>query len=275
MLQTADTISGNIAAEPRFSWARVKAVAEFYYPLLRPQIILYPLMALALYVVAAASTYVRWTDIFWAIPATVISFMFYLAPAVLTRHDARMVEMLLPATALEKILVLGVYFLIAVPLMTYGIYYVVGSLIELVCPFATVIGRLSAMRHDMGVPTIIYQATEVIPAATCLWVVMAVKRNRMLKASIYTILSVFALGFIGMVCGVIMALKNGFIDGVKQLANDPSVQSGNLTPEQMNELTSPFVTDMLPLMTCLGVISVIYLVFALWMTYRTIKKRQI
>lgn len=272
MMQTADC---TLETTSRFSWDRVKAVAAFYYPLLRPQIILYPIVALALFIVATAATAIQWTDLFWAAPATVISIMSYFAPAILARRDSRMVEMLLPATALEKTVVLGVYFFIAVPLMTYGVYYLIGGLIELLLPFVTVIGKLKAMRVEMGASTLIYQVSEMVPVVTCLWVVMAVKRSRMLKSVLYTILSVISMGVIGMVWGLIMAFKSGFIQKVKEIASNSAINHDAMTPEQIQEIGATLAPDMSAFLLWCGILSIVYIIFAVYMTYRTIKTRQV
>ena len=275
MTLNADTVCGTSSAAPGFSWNRVKAVAEYYYPMLRAQMIIYPIVAFALYIVATAATHITWTDLFWAAPATVISFMVYLAPVVLTRRDSRMVDMLLPATALEKLIVLGGYFFIIVPLLTYGVYYLIGGLFDMLLPITTVIEKLRMVRHNMGVTAFIYHTTEAVPAVTAFWTLLVVKRSRTLKVVLASVLSMMAMGIVGMVWGMFVAFTSGFFDGLDEIASDPSIKAGSLTPEQMQEITEPLVADMLPFMTWIGIVSVIYVAFALWMSYRTLKTRQI
>ena len=74
-MTTMQTADNNICIDDRasrFSWKRVEYVIRFYYPLLRGQMIIYPCVALALYILASVAVYIKWTDLFWAAPATEI-----------------------------------------------------------------------------------------------------------------------------------------------------------------------------------------------------------
>lgn len=272
-MTTMQTADNNICIDDRasrFSWKRVEYVIRFYYPLLRGQMIIYPCVALALYILASVAVYIKWTDLLWAAPATVISFMFYLAPVVLTRRDTRMVATMLPATALEKTVVLLGYFMVIVPLLTYGVYYLGGSLIKMVIPAASVIDKIRSVKQDLGTPQFIYQASELVPAVTCLWAVVKVKRNRTLKAVVSGVAAILGIGIIGMVYGAIVAFSSGFVSGIKDAVHE----GGYLEPEQEEELVAPMVSEMIPFLTAMGITSMCYVAFAVWMIYHTVKTRQ-
>lgn len=275
MITMQQTVDNNICETNTvavgFSWKRVEAIARFFYPMLRKQMVIYPIVSLVLYSLALGAAYLKWTDVLWTAPVSVIAFMFYLSPLVLTRRDSRMTVTMLPATALEKSLVLIGYFLVVIPLLTYGVYYIVGLLCEWLLPVEPVIGRLLSMRQDYGGFQIIYQVSEAVPVVTCLWVVMIVKRNPAFKAVGYTLLSMFGLGIIGMIYGLIMAFTSGFVDSVKDVVE---ASTENMSPEQVQEVAKPFVDEMMPLISVMGVLSVIYVLFVVYMIYRTIKTRQ-
>lgn len=56
--------------------------------------------------------------------------MFYFAPVVLTRRDARIVETMLPATTAEKSVFMLGYFMVVIPVLSFGVYYGVGAALQ-------------------------------------------------------------------------------------------------------------------------------------------------
>lgn len=266
-IQTVDNDMRMDAPCARFSWSRVKSVIRFFYPLLRGQMIIYPCVTITLLIVAFIATNIKWTDFFWSAPLSVISFMFYFAPMVLTRRDSRMVVTMLPATALEKTLVLLGYFLVVVPVLTLGLYYIVGLCVESLLPINPVIGKILDMKSDMHTASALNLCSELVPPVSCLWALVAVKRNRTMKVLLSGIGSLLTMGLIGVVYGVFAAFSSGFIDGIKNAGN-------NLSPEQVEELVSPMISDIMPFITVMGVIGAVYVLFAIWMIYRTLKTRQ-
>ncbi len=98
------------------SWRRMLRLARFYWPLLKPCIIGYPLVILALCIISGlGARYIGaelWPASLFVVP---IDIMWVFAPVTLTRRDYRFVSQQLPVTAAEKLSFLLITFLIVFP----------------------------------------------------------------------------------------------------------------------------------------------------------------
>jgi hypothetical protein len=242
---------------------RIQAVAAFYYSLVRWQIVLYPCVAALMYVVSALLSRISVVNVLSGAPSMIVDYMFYLAPLVLTRRDCRMVETLLPATALEKTIVIACYFFILVPIMTYGVYYALEGLVGLIIP-GIVIAHASL--SDVGdicytnIMQVCCAMVSLVPAVTCFLTVMKAKRNRALKGIIFPVLAMIALGVIAGISAVIYVYvcRSDFFD----------VGADGLDGVAL-------VNNMLSIWSTVGILSFCYAVLGIVWTYRILKNRQI
>lgn len=250
-----------------FSWERMKMVAAYYYPVLKPQMIWFPIAVVVLYSLAVLCQMVDWLAPVGAVLTAPFSFMLYLAPIVLARRDNRLVTSMLPATAVEKVAFLAAYFFVMVPLMIFGVEYVLIGITELVAPeYNFVINVL----EQVGIENyliILNQLDELIPLALCFWGVIYFKENRTLKAILVSIGGSIAMGIVGAIYGIAIAAK---------AVLDAKAAGVEFNPDAFEEdFSVQLAQNIEPLVIGLSVLSVLIIAFMIWCSYRRIKNYQI
>lgn len=195
--------------------------------------------------------------------------MFYGAPFVLTRFDGRMTEAMLPATALEKFLFLGLYFFIGIPLLVFGVEFLLAYAMLLVNPGYDILS--AAMVTYESYTNIEYlwwhSSEDVLVMTFCLWSVCYFKHNRGLKA-ILTGGAVFvAYGVVAMLYGVMLAVKTGYEAGIADLNEEQSRQV-------FTEFTASITGHLSSMIIVMDIVSAVVMLFMLWRIYICIKKYQ-
>lgn len=250
-----------------FSWERVKMVAAYYYPILKPQIVWFPTAVVVLYTLGVLCQMVNWLAPVGAVLTAPIAFMLYLAPIILARHDHRLIISMLPATAMEKMVSLGTYFFVMVPLMTYGVEYALAGITELIAPEYNF---LIAALKTVGIENyllILNQLDELIPLALCFWGVIFFKENRTLKAILVSVGGMIAMGVVGAVYGIIIAGK-AVLDAKEAGVEFDAEAFENDFSMQMAQYIEPIIIGF-------SILSVLIVAFVIWRSYRCIKNYQV
>ncbi|MCM1484046.1 MAG: hypothetical protein NC043_06900 [Muribaculaceae bacterium] len=262
------------ALNPGLSKTRIGMVAAYYYPLLKLQMVLYPCVAIALGIMQFVLSRTEIGFIFGSMLGTVINFMVYFAPCVFARRGDRYIEVLLPATGMEKSIFIIGYSLVVLPVVTWGLFAGTMFLLEKIWPytpemqeFADVINQGARMVQGVW---FVQRAQEYVPLSTCLYCVLTLKNNRMIMSMVWTVVSLIAMGLAGVIFGIVMALsgafKDGFIDGVNGL--EPSADSSDM-------LAQGIIHAMRPFLYIMSGISAAYTLLMAWLSYRKISGIQI
>lgn len=248
-----------------FSWKRVGMVVDYYLPTLRKQILWYPVAIVAMFLIVYACQFMGkvMAEASVAIMGA-SSFMLYWAPLILCRHDDRVVLTQLPVTAAEKWTVLIVYFFVVIPILIYGLIYVLSGLVMWLTPEHEFYIRQYAKFKDLVWMTIATRFSEWLPAALCLWATLHFKANRALMSMLTSGVVVIISGVIGAVYGVIMMLA-GFNDAVA--GKDPITDT--------DLLSNQIIHSMSPLVTWVGALSAVAFIVMLVLIYRKLKNIQI
>lgn len=261
-------IYNNTPATDRFSWKRVAMVGRYYYPALRMQIILYPLISLAIGI--ATYTTRLWSlsaliEAFYGILAVALSFMYYWAPTVFSRSNGRAIEVMLPARSSEKAAFILLYTIVGISALVW--------LPQLLCYIAfTLISGDSSIfaAYDMVplttgkriVAHMLSALQALVPLCTCLLAVFAYKKSRVAMGILWSIVSLIGMALVAMIYTIIYIASNG----VERFSNISL--GGSDATEQLVRLVSPIAY------VC-GAFSLIYILIIIFFTVRTIYKTQI
>ncbi|MCC8119550.1 MAG: hypothetical protein LIP09_12500 [Bacteroidales bacterium] len=265
--------------ENRFSWRRVWMLFQLYYPLLKKQIIFFPILsALAVLLTAWLMKVNEVASMFdegfgfagW--PMYMISIMFYLAPIGLARRDMRSLCAMLPVKPLEKLVFLILYLWGGVMVLTTGVAYLtVFALIPFNPNLWNLIKEVYTQFHSMfGISALSFWGWVMawLYQSIVLFVVITVKRNRVL----WGIISYFAIsvcfgilsGIAGAIWVIYMVTQKGK-DYILKLGED--LEAGNVD----NSLSPEMAHLMDMVMTPLGIVSTIVLAWIMWGIYKKLK----
>lgn len=252
-----------IYADNRFSFARLKQVAAFYYPALRLQIFLYPAISAAVGVLTYFMLQSALMAIFGGLMSFALSLMLYLAPLAFTRRSNRALEVMLPATWQEKATFIILYSIVVVPLLVYLPKYIFAKAIQMILGSSALTQLTDSLTDAMSF-NLLSEVQDFVPLVTCLFVVMKCRNNRAVLGGIFSITSLVALGIMGLVIGFIAAFSTGINFGMENAgAVNEAMIAGQIT------------SVMGPVLTAMGIICIVYVIAMLWLTARSIKRIQI
>ncbi len=250
-----------------FSWARLQMVAAYYYPLIKKQMIWYPIVVVILYTLGYLCQLVDWLAPIGVTFIAPFSFMFYWAPIVIARRDSRMITSMLPATAAEKIVFLALYFFVAIPVLIYGVELALIGLTQWLTPqYEFILSPVEVVRKTIGDVFVLGQLDDLIPTALCFWSVIYFKENRTFKSLLVSGGALVAIGVAGAVYAAIFAVKM-----VLESAASGAELSGDAFADS---LMSNIAANMEPFMIGIGVFSILFTIFMVWLSYRRIKTYQ-
>lgn len=240
-------------------------VARYYYPRLRWQMILYPLVSIVVFVLFKL-LYDHGIDRMAVLLLGILGYMVEFAPLVLALRDDSELDAGLPACGLEKYLFLLGYFLVAIPLLVFA----PSELLSLIF-YGELDQQLVLSQAGVTLPEVM-SMTELILGSvsstisiilTCLWVVLANRTHRVLKGILFPIIVSLAVGIVGGIGAVIIMIAH-FGD-----INDPSLVG------DAGAVGSQVLILMKPILNALTVVMVIYSVIAAVMLWRTVTRRQV
>ncbi len=241
----------------RTSWTRVMMVARYYYPRLKRQIIIYPLISLLLFPLS-------WTlwkagmPVGYQMVLNIIEWMIILGPIAFALCNSPEMSLSLPANGCEKGIFCMAYTFIAIPLLAgfpcWLFSALTGANVDVTEMFTETGVTMSA--DNIRVVKTMGFFSSMAQMATCLWFVMASRHNRVLYGVLGTIGVGFVLGIISGFTGVIIGMRDGFA-GV-----DPA------NPQQILDQVVDYIGYTLYLI-------IPWLVISLVMGWRAITRRQI
>lgn len=182
-------------------------VVRFYWPRIRMQVILYPLISLVTtgLLVLATVTGLKGGIVFgeW-----IFTLMLVFAPLAFVRYDSRSVDISLPALWSEKAVFMLGYVLVAVPLLVL----VIPAVAQIFFPMLTSAALLwtqdyipvdgVAGRIDFLLGTQLNCWTgSFFPALLCLWMVLTFRHNIVLKTVLWSV----GMGLVYMVAQMVIS----------------------------------------------------------------------
>lgn len=265
-----------IATQSTISWTRIKSVLRFYMPILKLQLIIYPAIAIVMFALGVYANYIGGpvaVMLSMSIMSSILGFMIYFAPCVLTRRNTRITELMLPASSVEKAGVLIVYFLIFLPAITTGLFqllnYIGTEFFSLPCMLdltSEMAGSKAALPDFLKQHTFIaYLASMSQTAAyitTCLWCVLAYRNNRTLMSIVWCVVVMITIGLISGIYTAVSVISHhasGFVNG-------------NVDDTAINDTVTDSISMLMP---TISAICIIYCIFGIWMIWRQFSKRQI
>lgn len=262
------TISHNTPATDRFSWKRVAMVGRYYYPTLRLQIILYPLISLAVGIATYSTKlwhYSALIEAFYGILSVALSFTYYWAPTVFSRSNGRAIEVMLPARSSEKSTFIVLYTIVGISALVYLPQFLCYIAFTLISGDSSILSAYDMLHLTTGerIAAGLFSALQSLaPICTCLLAVFAYKKSRVAMGILWSIVSLIGLALVAMIYTIIYIASNG----VERFSN--IALGGSDAVEQLMHIVSPIAY------VC-GAFSLIYVLAIIWFTVRTIHKTQI
>ncbi|MDE7388169.1 MAG: hypothetical protein K2M97_02820 [Muribaculaceae bacterium] len=237
----------------RTSWRRMWMVARYFWPRFRSKVIIFPLVTLLIFTCGhLVGKHVNPMGAYAIFG--LINYLLIFNPLIFTKRSDMEITATLPATGLEKCVAVLGYSFVLMPLVIDVPLYLAYLLTD-----TPIHPDSSVLVNDVAVSSPLITACNVASTlamiASCLWAVMAARTHRVIKGV------AAALGvsvFIGMISAVY-----GFVAAIME-----SGHAAGVGPEQINGIMSRVFTVTLPLLS-------VYLIFALAMTCRAIRRRQL
>ncbi len=245
-------------------------VAKFMIPTLKKQLIMYPVVIVVFTLTGILFYNLEWldsTDV--GIFNTLCGFMFYFAPASLSRKDNRFVIAQMPAKTSEKFAFLLIYYWIVVGILTMGLCQFINTFVaKMTMLDADTTKMLTELTGVMGrkldYVMIVGSFTAIAIQVFALYGVVRAKSNRMITSMVYSVGAYVGMcmlsGFIGAFVGIFSVWHSTY----EHIGGD----------EFSEEQVAAFVADVLPLIvTIVSLILCIVASVLLCKTYKIIKHR--
>lgn len=259
-----------------FSWCRVASLSAYYSPVIRGQLTLYVAVSLMFSILLLLDVGEMAQVCIFTLSWTIIPFMFVFAPLAFVRTgDTRIIERMIPASALEKFIFYIVYLLIVVPVAVYALPEL-SILLYTKIPAIQTPGVMELVSlHCNGFCKILFVnlLSAIAASVTCLYVVMSARTSRIIKG----ILSVFgvqvAIGILGAFYGFSAAFRQ-FKAGVKDGMRGDLSQIDEIPRADVQTILQDMNDNISYVLVVLGILTV-YCLLMLWLNYRGLKKRNL
>lgn len=244
----------------RISWKRLLSVGRYYWPRLRWQVMLYPVISVLVFI-AYALLHKGGFNTGAATVLGVISYMVEFAPLVLALRNDRETDIMLPVCGTEKFLFLIGYFLIIVPLLAYLPSELLSLLVYGQTDKYLVLRQSGIDLSDHLFSRILFSGvvSNVAMILTCLWAVIASRTHRILKGILYPLI----ISVISAVISVIYSLSYVIRNYMNLTSTDPDL------------MATAAVEMMWPVIHVLTWLFAAYSVFAAVMLWRSVTRRQL
>ena len=252
-----------------FSWHRVAQLYRYNTPWIKKQTAIYFIFSLvtALVYLLIPSQTIRMG--IYSPCRTILLFMFIWAPIVFTKGgDTRIVDRLIPASALEKFLFYMSYLFIVIGLACYLCPWIAEKIsleIDLYGVDSTEI--IPNERYVPGIFEWSNYLSTIAAMMTCLYFVISAKRNRVVKAYLISIgVSIFLSTF-----NTFYGVKEAIISGYKEAAGSGSPASET----EISEMVSNALNDHMHFSIFALAINVALIIILMWLNYRSLYRRNL
>lgn len=247
---------------------RLRAVARFYFPRLKNQLIWYPIISLLLGLVTTMCFFTKSSSLFLLSiigDAFILSILMEYGPLAFAIHSSPEMETTLPATGKEKATFIICYTFIVLPLLLIAPITVIDLFFHR--PFNELLLSIPQMStiatESISIKTGIFSFLQyIVPTSVCLYAVMYYARKRVVYGIVWTITANVIMAITGFFCGATTAFIAGYNDGRNgvELSEDA--------------IANKMVSVVEPVIEWCCVILAICLIFVIYKTYRAIRFRQ-
>ena len=252
-----------------FSWHRVIQLYQYNAPWIKKQTIIYFLFSLvtALVYLLIPSQTIRMG--IYSPCRTILLFMFIWAPVVFTKGgDTRIVDRLIPASALEKFLFYMSYLFIGVGLACYLCPWIAEKVsleFDLYSVDSTDI--ITNERYVPGIFEWSNYLSTIAAMMTCFYFVISSQHNRVVKAYLISVgVSIF-LSTLNTFYGV----KEAIISGYKEAAG----QGSPANEAEIAEMVSSALNDHLHFSIFALAVNIGFILLLMWLSYRSLYRRNL
>lgn len=252
-----------------FSWARVAQLYQYNAPWIRKQTTIYFLFSLAtafLYFFIPSETG-RMTV--YGTCGTVLQFMFIWAPIVFTKGgDTRIIDRLIPASIPEKFVFYMSYLLVIIALACFFCPWVAERIFQRLYPGEG--GTVETIKTTLDVPKYIEYSqylSTIAAMMTCFYCVVSVRRDRIMKAYLFPICVLFLMSSLNSFYG----LKESIV----LVCNDAFVNSSQVDELEMADKVYSAMSDHLVFLSFCMAVSIGYVLILMWLSYRSLYRRNL
>ncbi|MDE5871207.1 MAG: hypothetical protein K2H22_04655 [Muribaculaceae bacterium] len=252
-----------------FSWGRVARLYQFNAPWIRKQTsvyFLFSLVASLLYLLIPSQT-VRMNV--YGTCSTVLMFMFIWAPVVFTQGgDTRIIDRLIPASPVEKLVFYMSYLLVVIGLACYFCPWLAERIYHAFHPGEEV--GVEAIRAALDIPRI-YEFSQYLSTIaammTCFYCVVAVKRDRVMKAYLISVGVLILMSSLNMFYGIKESIMWGFKAGAGLESRANEIEIADMVYTTMS--------DHIGFLVCCITVSFAYILLLMWLSYRSLYRRNL
>ena len=252
-----------------FSWHRVAQLYRYNAPWIKKQTIIYFLFSLvtALVYLLIPSQTIRMG--IYSPCRTILLFMFIWAPVVFTKGgDTRIVDRLIPASALEKFLFYLSYLFIVIGLACYLCPWIAEKIsLEFNHFCADSNESIPNERYVTGIFEWSNYLSTIAAMMTCFYFVISAQRNRVVKAYLISICVSIFLSTLNTFYGV----KEAIISGYKEAAG----QGSPANEAEIAEMVSNALNDHLHFSIFALAVNIGFILVLMWMSYRSLYRRNL
>jgi len=247
---------------------RLSAVARFYLPRLKNQLIWYPVISSFLGLATIMCYLTKSPSLFLLSiigDAFLLSILMEYGPLAFAIHSSPEMETSLPATGKEKAAFILGYTFIIIPLLVIAPIIIIDSFFYRSFNELLNIPQLNAIvTGSIGIKTSVFSFLQyIVPMSVCLYAVMHYTRKRVVYGIVWTITANVILAITGFFFGAITAFIAGYNDG----------RNGVEISEEA--LSDKMITEIGPAIEWGCVILAICSIFVIYKTYRAIRFRQL
>lgn len=257
------------ATTSSFSWGRVAQLYHYYAPWIRKQTTIYFLFSLVtslLYLLLPSESS---RMAVYGPCSTILLFMFIWAPIVFTKGgDTRIVERLIPALPIEKFVFFMSYLFIVIGMACFACPWIAERMLHLFHPGE--MGGVDAIKKELTIPKVFEWSQYIADVAamlTCFYCVVAVKRDRVMKAYLVSTFVLILLSSLNTFYGIKESLTLGFNDAIGDTAPANQVEIAEKVYSAMGDHIDFLVSCM--------TVSLLYIFLIMWMSYRTLYRRNV
>lgn len=252
-----------------FSWARAAQLYRYNAPWIRKQTAIYFLFSLAtalLYFFIPSETS-RMTV--YGTCGTVLQLMFIWAPIVFTKGgDSRIIDRLIPASTPEKFAFYMSYLLVVIGLVCFFCPWAAEKLFQRLHPGEG--GMVETIKTTLDVPKYVacsqYLST-IAAMMTCFYCVVAVRRDRIMKAYLISICVLFLMSS--------LISFYGIKESIVLVCNEAFVNASRVDEFEMADKVYTAMSDHLVFLSFCMAVSIGYVLILMWLSYRSLYRRNL
>lgn len=258
-----------------FSFKRVWAFGSYYMPRLKWELIIYAAISLVCAILCILPVIEDIQMVLLVGVWSLLPILFYCGPLIFAKgSDTRILERLIPVSTAEKLTFYYIYTLVIIPIVVFLLPMLAAWIYTSSPALQTPrVMELYSIKFNYGLIWAINLSGGILISMVCLFFVEYARQNRMMFGIVGVIASNVFIGILGGIIGFVAAIKGfkkGFMDGLDGNNFNPEESVNNFMHQAMEDAGS-----VNPLTISILSIIIVMIFVAGWMTYRTIRERNL